>query len=362
MADSNGVWLATMKEVSCRALGVFFDGLTKRGIPHEQLVEGLPVTLDQLTGFGQRIDWDLFVQLCERMEEIVGGPEGLFALGHDQFQGSSTFGFMRRVARVFRRPRDLYWMGTVWFGRALFSILDDDFKDLPDKRIREVIRIPPPHRDCPQLFHLMHGSLTAAPSLLRYPDAEVKMDLTPRQAVYWITPPEREKFARSRIAKLTSRYGAWELIESLSSQQDELKANIQAVSAAHAEVSEQLKLVRVIGEELCEQIGVEEVSRALAGVFEKHLPEWRLALVVQAPDAAEETLLQAAQVSGPPTHSFPLRTARGAIGRLDAWSGESGTDPQRVELLEGLVPWIALALDGARAHAALRPAAPGPVG
>lgn len=347
-----------MNEVSCRALGLAFDGLAKRGIPHERLVEDLPVSLDRLRGFGQRIDWDLFVQLCERLEEICGGPEGLYQLGHDQFQGSSTFGFMRRVARVFRRPRDLYWIGTVWFGRALFSILEDDFKDLPDKRIREVIRIPPQYRDCPQLFHIMHGSLTATPSLIRYPDAQVQMDLVPRQATYLITPPGRDKFTRPRISSLTSRYGAWELIDSLSSQQDELKANIQGLSTAFAEVSAQLRLVQLIGEELCDQVGVDELTRALAGVFEKHLPDWRIALWLQPLDPADEMpLLQAAGVSGPPARSYPLRAARGVVGRLEVWSGATDTDPRPNDLLEGLVPWIALALDAARSRAALRAAA-----
>jgi hypothetical protein len=352
-----------MNEVSTRALGVFFDGLSKRGIPHERLVEGLPVTLAELRGFGQRIDWDLFVQLCERVEEICGGPEGLFRLGHDQFGGSSTFGFMRQVARVFRRPRDLYWMGTVWFGRALFSILEDDFKDLPDKRIREVIRIPPQYRDCPQLFHLMHGSLTAAPSLLRYADAQVDMVLAPREATYLITPPEREKFRRPKLASLTSRFGAWELIETLSGQQDELKENIQGLSTAFAEVSEQLKLVQVIGHELCEQDEVDELARALAGAFEKHLPDRKIALWLQPLDAADETpLLEIAGGPGPPTRTYSLRAGRAVVGRLEVWGGASDTDPRRTDLLEDLVPWIALALDSARSRAALRAAALGPLG
>jgi len=349
-----------MNEVSCRALGMAFDGLNKRGIPHERLVEGLPVTLDQLTGFGKRIDWDLFVQILERLEQIVGGPEGLFELGHDQFKGSSTFGFMRRVARVFRRPRDLYWVGTTWFGRALFSHLEDEFKDLPHNKIREVIRIPPHHRDCPQLFHIMHGSLTATPSLIRYPDARVEMELTSRQATYLITPPKRDKFIRPRIASLTSRFAAWELIDSLSDQQEELKENVQRLSRGLAEKSQQLQLVQQIGQELCEQAGSDELARALSGLFEKHLPGWKIALWLQTADEGDErVLLEAVGVAGPADRSYRLRAARGPVGRLEAW--EATATPDGGELLESLVPWIGLALDGARSHAVLREAALGPL-
>jgi hypothetical protein len=355
-----------MNEVSSLAFGMVFDGLNRRGIPSERLVEGLPVSLDDLRGFRKRVDWDLFVRLNERLEELCGGPGGLFQLGHDQFQRSSTFGFMRQVARVFRRPRDLYWMGTTWFGRSLFSIVEGEFRDLPDKRIEEIIRIPEGYRDCPQLFHVMHGSLTSAPNLIRFPDAQVEMELAPRQATYLITPPQREAFQRPRISKLTSRFAAWDLIEALSKQQDEFKESIQELNSSRDDFVEQLALVREIGHELSRQVGLDEVTRTLATHFEKHLPEWRVALWHQPLDAGKEVLLFAAPgASDRPPRSYPLRTARGVVGRLDVWpsdaQAESMADSRRGELLEGLVPWIALALDGARSHAALRNSAIGPL-
>ena len=342
-----------------------FDGLTRMEIPHERLVEGLPVTLDTLRGSRNRIDWDLFVQLSERVEELCDGPKGLFQLGHDQFRSSPSFGFMRTVARVFRRPRDLYWMGTVWFGRSLFSILEDEFEDLPEKRIREVIRIPDRYRDCPQLFHIMHGVLTATPQLLRYTDAQVEMDLIPRQATYVITPPARERFASRTIASLTSRYAAWGLIGAMSEQQDELKESYQALSDAREQVAaqaEQLQLTHRIGQELGEHVELDEFTRALATVFEEHLPDRRIALWLQPLDTGDETLLhKGAGMSGPSAQTYPLQTGKGKVGRLEVWGGESDTEKSRDEMLQGLVPWIALALDNARSHAALRAAGIEPI-
>ncbi|MDH3213387.1 MAG: hypothetical protein OEM05_12965 [Myxococcales bacterium] len=349
-----------MNEVSCRVFGMVFDGLTRREIPHERLVEGLPVTLEMLRGFRKRVDWDVFVQLNERLEELCGGPEDLFQLGHDQLRESSSFAFMRPVARVFRRPRDLYWMGTVWFGRSLFSILEDEFEDLPDKRIREVIRIPAGYRDCPQLFHILHGVLTATPQLLRYMDAQVEMELTPRQATYEITPPARERFARRTIASLTSRYAAWGLVGAMSDQQDELKESYQELSAAREQIAaqaEQLQLIHAIGRELSEHVELDAFTRTVAEVFEKHLPDRRIALWLQPLGAETEALLhKGAGMSGPPARSHPLLTGKGTVGRLEVWGGESDSDARRDELLEGLIPWIALALDNARSHAALQAA------
>ena len=351
-----------MNEVSSLAFGMAFDGLAKRGIPDERLVEGLPITVEVLRSFRKRIDWELFVDLIERLEELVGGRVGLFDLGHDQFHGSSTFGFMRQVARVFRRPRDLYWMGTTWFGRTIFSIVEGEFEDLPDKRIREVIRIPADRRDCPQLFHIMHGVLTAAPNLLRYPDSRVEMDLQPREATYVITPPQREKFPRRGIAKLTSRFAAWDLIDAMSKQQGELKESLQEMGTEREEMAEQLRLVQSIGHELCGQVGVEDLTRALAGAFEKHLPDRKIALWLQPLGGGDETLLHRdTGMTGPPTRVHPLQTGRGVVGRLEIWGEVSGSSVGCGDLLESLIPWIALALDGARSYAALRTAAIGPL-
>ena len=41
----------------------------------ELLVRGLPVPVAALRDTGRRIDWDLFVDLMERAEDLFGGPE-----------------------------------------------------------------------------------------------------------------------------------------------------------------------------------------------------------------------------------------------------------------------------------------------
>ncbi len=340
-----------MNEVSCLYFGGVFDGLTVRGIPHERLVDGLPVSLDTLRGFRKRVDWDLFVQLNERLEELCGGPEELFALGRNHLRSASSFGFMRLVARVFRRPRDLYWMGTVWFGRSLFSNLEDEFEDLPDGRIREVVRIPAAYRDCPQMFHLTHGVLTAVPKLLRHPEADVEMKLDDREATYFIRPPAQERFARRKLAALTSRFSAWELVEAMSEQQEELKQSYRELGAAREQVvaqARQLQLVHQLGEELSAHVGVDALTDGLADVFARHLPDHRIALWLRSREGEDETLLRPAAASAPPDRTYPLKTGSGPVGRLEVWGGQVS---DRDELLEGLVPWIALALDNARSHA-----------
>jgi hypothetical protein len=175
-----------------------------------------------------------------------------------------------------------------------------------------------------------------------------------------ITPPARERFAHRTIASLTSRYSAWGLIGAMSEQQDELKESYQELSAAREQVAaqaEQLQLIHAIGRELSEHVELDAFTRTVAEVFEHHLPDRRIALWLQPLNAQTESLLhKGAGMSGPPARSYPLVTGKGTVGRLEVWGGEADGDERRDALLEGLVPWIALALDNARSHAALQAA------
>ena len=63
-------------------------------------------------------------------------------------------------------------------------------------------------------------------------------------------------------------------------------------------------------------------------------------------------------MSGPPACDYRLETGKGSVGRLEVWNPSERAD--RLELLEALVPWMALALDGARSYAVVREAAIGP--
>ncbi len=66
--------------VSCQVTRWLCELLERSGRPPERWVRDLPVRLETLRDPAQRVDWDLFCTLCERLQTTVGGPEALAAL------------------------------------------------------------------------------------------------------------------------------------------------------------------------------------------------------------------------------------------------------------------------------------------
>jgi two-component system cell cycle sensor histidine kinase/response regulator CckA len=235
-----------VNEVSCRALGVVFDGLTSRGISHDKLVEGLSTSLPLLRDPNARIAWELFTRLCDRAAFLAGGPSALEEMGYRQNR-TKSYAFVRRVASAFTRPRDVYWLGTVWFGRHLFTIVEDEFEELPDGRIRECLRIPQPYRQCEAFFHIIKGALRAAPSLVGHDDASIESEITPREATYWISvPPDRSLRRLWRMIAAPFRFPA--LIEELSHQQQELRRSYGDLANALEALRESEERHRILSE------------------------------------------------------------------------------------------------------------------
>jgi PAS domain S-box-containing protein len=227
--------VSRVSEVSCRASALILEGLRSRKIPEAELVSGLPVTVAELRDTRKRIPWDVFVELLERTEALCGEPEALEEIAASVFD-SPTFEYLRRIARLFVDSRDVFWMGSKWFGHSIFWSVDDRFETLPDGRLRETVTLRPGYRDSPAFFRLLLGAIRSAPRFVGQPDAVVTMELTPRQAVYEIEPPPaRSWWARlpRRLANLVASRGA---IEELRVEQEELKAGFRKLQEAHAEL------------------------------------------------------------------------------------------------------------------------------
>lgn len=332
-----------MDEISCRALGPVLQALEARGIALSRLTDGIDVSPETLLDPRKRIDWNVLTLLCERLEEMCGGPEALeeFLYQHFQNPAFATFG---KIARAFARPRDLYWIGTRWFGGSLFSIVQADFADLPDGRLRETLRIPWPYRDCPQLFHILRGPLRAVPSVIGLADSQVEMEISPRQVVYTITPPKPVRHPMGRLRRTFSAHFALRtLVEELNSQQ--MRIASQAVD---------LQRINLIGQALGKEIELDKLVDTLVIALQTHMPDRGIALWFQPIDeAAELELRREGDTVGEPTRSYPLIMANRLVGHLDVW-GEEDPDARRPDLLDELIPWIAMALDNARSYAALR--------
>jgi hypothetical protein len=278
----------------------------------------------------------------------------LESIGHDHF-ATSSFAFLRRVARAFWRTRDVYWLGTTWFGRSLFSIVEAEYADLPGGRIQETLTIPSNYRDCPQLFHILRGALRAAPHVMGEEDALVEMVLEPREAVYTITPPPRQELLRRLARRLRAPLNMRSMIDELAEQQELIARSNRGLRVAQGKIAaqaEELQRINAIGHELAQHIELEPLTEALINLLHKHHRARGVALWLRSLDGDEEALLcQDGATSGPPSRTHSLETANRPVGRLELWGDDPS--PERPDLLDKLVSWISIALDNARSYSAL---------
>jgi signal transduction histidine kinase len=291
------------------------------------------------------------------VEALSGGPEELERLAyvHQQF---ASFEFIGKVARYFVSARGIYWMGVVWVGRALFSIIQDSLSELPDGRLRATLEIPPGYRDSPQFFRAMLGAIRSAPHHLGQPDALVQMELSPRRAVYLITPPPSLALWSRVWRRLQAVFGARRAIQELSAQQAELQRSYAELSAANAMIraqASQLKRVSRLGRQLAAHVEMEGLGDAILRLLQDRFEYDGILLWILDPRVNELALLgQAGRTGSEPMRTYPLRIAGRLVGRLDVWDRKLFSDSDRLQLLDELTPWIAVALGNARSFSVLR--------
>ncbi|MDP6978218.1 MAG: ATP-binding protein [Myxococcota bacterium] len=226
-----------MNDVSCRAFGPALVAMEHRGIPIEALTEGLPVSASDLSTTRNRVSWDVLVEVADRLVDLFGSAHALEEAYYEYFRSLRKGGMVPRVMRLFFSPRDIYRAGTHWFGPSLFSIIEGRFEDLPGGGVRETLTIPEQYADCPNLFQFMRAGLRAAPSFIGLPDAEVKLEMYPRRAVYTIEFENRHP----RLRSFFRRTSEWPdpIVEIIVEQQSELQAAFDELREAKGCIEKQ---------------------------------------------------------------------------------------------------------------------------
>lgn len=348
------------REVSCRALGVVLDSVAARGISLDALLGSIPIDPKRLLDQNDWISWDTFVTILDNLYEELDRDEAeLVALGYENF-GTQSFEFMRRVASFIVRPRDLYWMGTAWFGPALFTVVEDRFEDLPEGQVRETLTVPDGFPGCRPLFKIMEGAMRAAPGLLRRPDAmvELELDAAGRVAIYTITPPSRAS-ARAVFRSFgRGLFGGRRFIEELTHQQNHLKVSRDRLYWANRKIeaqTERLRAAERMARELAQHIELQPLTEAIFEALRPLIPDRGIALHINGlRDEKSRELGRTGQTRGTPARTHPMEIGGSIVGRLELWPNAEGSVNGKAALVMELLPWIAIALDNARAHEAVR--------
>ncbi|MGI9592696.1 MAG: ATP-binding protein [Myxococcota bacterium] len=225
-----------MNQVSCRASAVIIRSLVARGVDPAHPTRGAGVDLETLEDESARISWSAYLRVLENTAELFGGPDGLEELSAAFYPQSD--GLLRSLASQLVSPRALYHMGARWYGPWLYPCTRAECEDLPDGRIRQVIRILPDYEDSETFFHAMSGGMRTVPALLGLPASEVEMERAPRQATYTIKPPAIGRIARLRRLLPRRGYPLAGVEAELSTQFDELQKSFECARAMSAELAE----------------------------------------------------------------------------------------------------------------------------
>ncbi len=219
--------------MSCRATRLLLEAAELRGLDPAAVVEGLPLSYEELRDVRRRIPWSEFVEFIDRLERAVGGAAGLEALGEATMQAPS-YGFFRTAARQVLTPRRLNELGARFVAPTLFPDLPFEILESTDRGMVLRVVLPPSWRNCPGFFHICAGALGAITTLLGLPRTNTELSLGNRYAVLELTYPQTPR----SLGTAFRRARAWLAgvpVHELWEQQDAVHESYQAMLRSRQE-------------------------------------------------------------------------------------------------------------------------------
>src|SRR5262249_44606295 len=111
-----------MNQVPVSVVTMVLPDLLRRGVPLDEWTARLPVTLDQLRNPRHRVDWDVLVELMERLPALLPGGEAELEEAAAHLYELPWLGF-KRLGALMASPSALYHAVTRWAVPAYFPNL-----------------------------------------------------------------------------------------------------------------------------------------------------------------------------------------------------------------------------------------------
>ncbi len=360
-----------MNGVSGRVLSSLIQGAIRRGVSVSRISEDLGFDVVVLARSGSRVPWEIFTGFIDRLAAEIGGPAELRQFSEEEL-ASDSLGIIRNIGRVLASPHDVYFMGARWLGPSLFPMIRADMWEGADGILFQRLTIQPGHRDCPAIFHILHGALEALPRAWGHGPSRVSLELAAGTAIYAIRASSTRHSLLSRVVRgVRSRFAFPTMLRELEEQQVAINASYRELREAHARISAQaadLARVDSIGRELSKDVDLDRVLDALIRILKEDLAFSGAELWLMDPrgDASGSAAIARAPMrcarqdgltEGVPAHRYPLDSAGRRLGELVVHSTQVNASvskqAEHSQVLELSMPWIALAIDNALSYARL---------
>lgn len=340
-----------MSVVACTVCEPLVVELRSRGFEPELLVESLPCDVATLEDRRKTIPWDVFTVILERTAKLLGGKEALEDLAF-RHTTRNLPNLIRGLLPAMSSSKPLFLIGARWLGPWMFRATRAHCEELADGRIREIIKILPPHRSSPEFLWANRGIMRAGPPLLGMPEAIVESEDDGREAEYIITlPPSR----RRRFWPVRRRLDAMpEELAELGFQQEQLRESLRRTSFATdalAQKSRRLENLERMAQELNRTTDLGELSERLLQFLGPQLGLRGIRLTAMT--QGEELVGASGWIEGEADRSLPLRAGDSETGRLDLWHQGANRDPEDGPIVASLLPWLSIALANAHTFALL---------
>lgn len=221
----------TDRRVSCAALEVYLLALEQHGASSEAFFAGLPFDEAYIRQPRNRISWADYCILTDRLTVIVGGPDGLKAIGRTLTR-SSHFKTVERILRLVAGPRQLYNAVSYWAQPMMWPMLRSTVTVTGPRTLRIYSKLSPDYRPCPGFFYIAAGGMELLPQALGLPMATAHIETDGIEAVFDIThPPSMTIWARLYRA-ITAPWSAQALLTEQREQIDELNERLRELDEA----------------------------------------------------------------------------------------------------------------------------------
>ena len=232
-----------MTDVNGRSTKSLLEAIEKGGLPLEPLVEGLPVTVEELLDVTRSFDWDTFMALHDNLERMVKNPLEVEAIGARLVLETPLYDFFRRVAGRLITPQQLHFVAQRWLVPAMFPALKIEFEERADGRLYVVNEIPAPLRHSRGFFYIARGAIANVSTLLGLPPTVVDLEISGGRAEFVLTLPPALTVPQRAARVFRAAFGANGLVNELLRQQEELRQSYRLLLRAREDFRQVLERV-----------------------------------------------------------------------------------------------------------------------
>lgn len=349
-----------MKEVSCRVFDALVRFVRERGLPIDVLSDGAGVPAALLVDKHARVDWLTFVKVMDNLARIASAEE-LVDIG-GAFARNPMVRTFSLVARVLFTPRDTYlWITKKGSGPGFqtFTCIEPEARETAPNQLEIELKLEGDRPLCLPFFLVTKGFMINAPRALGLPPSSVEMTMLPRGARYVVNMPQGGGLLHRFRRALLSPFAGAAIARELKDANETLQARYQQLEHARAVLdrqARQLRTAHAISQRVHSSLSLSESMDAItAALIGEGGFAWAKLDVRSEIEGrpVERSLARGEHPTGATLIEYPLDSRGAPLGFLRLNAQPNDDVAERRELLEYVVPTVAMALRDALTFAAV---------